>query len=335
MICFVDHSEHPDQAALHRHLRRLKLTQEQYYTTYFPRYDLATGEPIPFKTLGQYLTTEFLTRDNLRRWIQANPEKGREWAIEFLRNRKIEKTLVHPPTQVELESLLCPSIHYYETIGGYHAICCELGYQVRFDGDLARLSEPVGLPAEAVIIRDTREQTPLDLSHRTISRKLSAGDYALEGRHDLGVYIERKTVSDWAGTLSDRKIERQLGNDSNLDRFTRELERAGEVGSYVIMLVEAPLRDALDFRRLPPFARNWTQRQNLKTGKWEGRYVGATPEHIWHNFRDLLVRFPHFQALFVRNRDEAARAVVKLLALGETVKNVDLQYAYETRKLVF
>ena len=48
MICLVDNSEHADLAALHKHLRTLGLKQSDYYHKHHPRFDLFSGEPVPF-----------------------------------------------------------------------------------------------------------------------------------------------------------------------------------------------------------------------------------------------------------------------------------------------
>ena len=293
--CLIDQTEHASVAALHKHLRTLKVKQADYYTKYHDRRDRFTGESIPFKDAAQYLSTEFLTRDNLRRWITANPVDGRRWAVDWLARRKAEKGLVYPPTQVELESMLCPSIHYYDRVGGYSAICRELGYVIRFEGALD-IGDDSHLPA---IITDTREQQPLDVGGTRA--KLNVGDYGLNVTRDVGVYIERKSLADLIGTLS-------LGHE----RFLREMERAKEVGAYLIILVESPLADALAFKP---------------------KHGTVNMAHVFKNLRDLLSYYPNVQALFVKDRVEAGRVVVKLLGAGESVKGVDLQYAYERRAL--
>ncbi len=333
VTCLADQSVHPDRDALHKHLRKLRLKQEEYYNLHEPRLDRCTGEPIPYKApTERYLKTEFATKHTLKRWIRSDVPEAREWALNWLRKRREEKGLVYPPSQVELRSLMCPTIPYYDFIGGYNTICAEMGYTIRYDETLDETS----LPANAVIIEDTREQQPLIVPFKTVQQKLNCGDYALAPPHDRGVYIERKSLPDFVSTASERKIERKSGDDSNLDRFTRELERAEEEGRYVIMLVEADINDALGFNFLPQFTRRFGQRFDVKTRRMVPcEYRGAMPDHIFKNLRDLIVRFPGFQVLFVKSRDEAANAVVKLLAAGESVKRVDLQLEYESKRLTF
>ncbi len=312
--CLIDQSNHDTVEALHKHLQfKLKVRQNVYYPQYHARTDLFTGEPIPFKSRDQYLSAEFLSKANLRSWIGKNPTKGREWAVRWLDERRRSKGLTYPPTQVELQSLLCPSIHYYDRVGGYNAICRELGYTIRFDSGLTVTNPSL---VDRTVVVDTREQLPLDLPARTVRAKLNCGDYGLEPVHDQGIYIERKSLNDFIGTLSDRQCREGDDNSSNLARFTREVARAQECGSYLILLVETPIDQALHFDDLPELSR-----------------IKISPDHVFKNLRDLLCRFDNLQALFVADRSEAARAVVKLLAAGSSVKQVDLQYAYESGRL--
>lgn len=307
MICLVDNSEHTDIDSLHKYLRKLKLKQQDYYEKYHARKDRLTGEAIVFKNVEQYLNTEFNSKENLKQWLKRDLLGGREWAIEWLKKRKAEKNLTYPPTQVELRSLVCPTIHYYNYIGGYNNICNELGFTLRMNGVL----ELRPFPESAKIITDTREQHPLKFSVPTESAKVNCGDYALDFSHDKGIYIERKNLSDFVGTLSARETRK---DDSNLLRFTRELERARELGHYVIMLVEQDLDIAL-------------AGGGISYGK-------VSPEHIFYNLRRLLNEFINFQALFVPSRVEAAKAVEILLAAGESVKKVDLQFSFESKALI-
>lgn len=315
-VCKVDNSEHESLEALHKYLRSLKITQEKYYTEYAPVIDKGTGLPIPFKApAADYLKKEFVDKDSLKKWFKNNPQEAKVWAIDWLKQRKEKKSLVYAPCQTELRSLLCPSAPYYNSTfeGGYSKVCKDLGYELVFDQNFPQNTKPI----EGSIIVDTREQAPIKLKGRTISLKLNCGDYGLEPKHDKGIYIERKSLSDFFGTLSDRETR---AGDSNYSRFIRELERANEAGAYIVMLVEAPLEDALD-------SESAIFQSSLRSK--------VTPEHIFHNLRDLFHRFPtSFQALFVKNRKESAVAIPMILSAGEIVKRVDLQAEYDLKKLV-
>ncbi len=314
MRCLADNTEHASLEALHKHLQfKLKMKQEVYYRDHAPRRDLGTGEVIPFKApAARYLEAEFADKNSLKRYLKEQPEAGRKWAIDWLAKRKAEKKLVYPPLQVELRSLFCPTTPYYNHVGGYTSICRELGFQIRFEGAV-----PAAVPLDCPVVVDTREQKgkELRLQVPTVRAKINCGDYGLPVEKDKGIYIERKSLSDFVGTLSDR--ETRYG-DSNLARFTRELERAQEVGAYLILLVESDINQALDFRFEPHM-----------------KHTKIRPEHVFHNLRDLFHRFPDFQALFVGGRVEAAKAVPALLSMGAAVKTFDLQAVYESGALAF
>lgn len=311
MLCLADNTEHDSLEALHKHLRKLRIKQEVYYRDHAPRRDLGSGEIIPFKApAARYLETEFVDKNHLKSYLKEQPEAGRQWAINWLAKRKAEKALVYPPFQAELRSLFCPTIFYYDHVGGYSSICRELGFKIRFEGTV-----PPAKPLDCPVVVDTREQKELKLKVPTIEAKVNCGDYALPASHDQGVYIERKSLQDFVGTLSDR--ETRVG-DSNLARFTRELERAQEIGAYLILLVEADINQALSFNYLPHM-----------------KHCKVQPDHIFKNLRDLFHRFSDFQALFVSGRIEAAKAVPALLSMGAAVKTFDLQAAYESAALSF
>ena len=70
------------------------------------------------------------------------------------------------------------------------------------------------LPSSVIVIIDSREQLPLDLSPlRTVQGTLATGDYSLLGLEHL-ICIERKSLDDLLGCV---------GRDR--ERFERELQR--------------------------------------------------------------------------------------------------------------
>ena len=117
------------------------------------------------------------------------------------------------------------------------------------------------------------------------------------------VYIERKSLGDAWGTLS-----------GGFERFEREIIRAKEAGAYLIILVESIFSNLERF----PY-----QRQVY--GK-----IKLPVEFIHHNIRVLLQKYQHIQFLFVKNREEASVIVEKIFSAGEQVKQVDLQFLYDS-----
>lgn len=311
IACELDQTVHVSREALHQHLRG-KLKQETYYLKYHPRFDLADGRPIPFKNVEQYLSQDFVDKNSMNRWLKADSAAARTWAIDWLVKRRVEKNLIYAPSEVELRTLMAPSMAYYSKIvnGGYYSKIVELGFQPRYTDEFPR---PIALPNNATIICDTREKTPLKLSIPTIIDTLNVGDYALGAAWDKGIRIERKSLSDFCGTLSDRDILDKEGNPSGqtpLRRFDAELARAEKAGLYVVMAIEVDINSAQSFDYLPYM-----------------RHVKASPAYIFKNLRDLLVKYPlTFQAIFIDGRVEMAIKIHNIFQLGEQVKRLDLQW---------
>ncbi len=262
--------------------------------------------------------TEFTNKNVLKAWLKEQPrEVGLQWAKDWLVKRRAEKGLVYAPSQAELRTLCCPSMPYYEKVaadeGGYYGVTAALGFALRY-GKEPLVFTP--LAADACIVCDTREQAPIVLPQMKRDT-VGVGDYALCSPYDTGVRIERKSLSDFCGTLSGRKQTREGKTKttewSNLERFDRELTRAQEAGLYVVMMVETSITDAQRFNYLP-----------------QTKWVKATSAYIFHNLRELLTRYPlSFQVLFVDGRREMATKMLRVFELGAQVRDVDLQFIHE------
>lgn len=309
ITCLLDQTTHASRENLHTHLRG-KLKQESYYVTYHPRFDLADGRPIPFKNVDQYLSSDFVDKNSLKRWLKADSPEARTWAIGWLYRRKEEKGLVYAPSEVELRTLMAPSMEYYERNGGYYTLTESLGFKSRYSSGIPVFN---ALPDDVSFIQDNREQTPISLPFKTVKGTLNVGDYALTTAHDNGIRIERKALGDFANTLSDRELvdkDKNPTGQTPLRRFEAELIRAQEAGLYVVMTIEANINDAQSFNHLP-----------------QTRWIKASPHYIFHNLRELLVKYPlHFQAVFIDGRIDMAQKIPRIFQLGQQVKKLDLQY---------
>lgn len=296
--CKFDNTTHPSLEALHKHIRKFHIKQSDYYLEYYPRKDLLTKELIEFKDYNQYFNQDFKNKNNLKKWLKTNPEEGKKWAIDWLLKRKNEKGLIYAPSHVELKSLTAPSMDYFESIGGYYKITKELGFLDRYNNDKLVLKNF----GDKKILVDSREQNAIKLNCKTSIAALNIGDYSLDEKNDLGIYIERKSLNDFCGTLS-----------KGLERFEKELGRAKETNSYVVMIVESNLNDSLSFNYLP-----------------QTKWVKAQPAFIFKNLRDLLVKYPlNFQVLFAEGRKDFALKIIKIFELGNQVKKIDLQFRME------
>jgi len=302
-ICKLDNSTHEDIVGVHAVLKRFRVKQADYHHEYNPRYNVTNGKLIPYKSYDQYMSQDFENKNELKSWIKSDPQAAKTWAINWLKKRKEEKGLAYAPSQIELRTLVCPSMPYYDMIGGYYNICRALGYSDRYTDDRLVFTP---LPKDVVVIQDSREQLSLKLNIKTEISKLDYADYTLVSPHNKGIYIERKSLSDCCGTLS-------KGNE----RFRRELERATRKGHYIVMLVEEKLASFQSIEFLP-----------------HTKQIQASSAYVAKQLRDLLTDFPFsFQAVFVDGRAEAARVLIRLFEMGEQVKSIDLQRAVEKEEI--
>ena len=85
-ICKICSSEFTQSKELHFHLRSHKITLAEYYTKYFPRFNLLTGDPLPFKNKDQYFGKDFSSREQLIQWCDAGDEGVvKKYILEILK----------------------------------------------------------------------------------------------------------------------------------------------------------------------------------------------------------------------------------------------------------
>jgi ERCC4-type nuclease len=271
-LCLVDNSVHASLEDLHKHLRKFKITQEDYYLEFHKKKDLLTGENIPFKSVDQYLSAYFVNKNNMKAWYKQHPEEARTLSIKMLNERIQKKGLTTLPVEVELISCGLPSSKYYYDGIGIEALKKETGLTSNYVYGLAFLA--FGKEKLKIII-DSREQKPLNIKgHNTEVKKLEFGDYAVEGQQNSFV-IERKSLADLISSFV-----------TNLDRVTRELQRAKDAGAYMVILCEESLNTALNYNYIPHFK----------------KYTRVRPEVLFYNIRSLIQQFG-FQFVFCDGRD--------------------------------
>lgn len=308
VICLECRKACKNDSSLHRHLKAHKMIQKNYYHKHFPRHDKLDGKIIEYKTKDQYFSSDFNSRANLKTWItRASAPEAKEYVRTLLLERKERKKLIYAPTQVELRSLPIPGMAYLNNLfGNYYAECEDLGFKLKhtktsFNGVWREF-----LPHHKIII-DTREQMPLSFPLKTIHEGLKFGDYKLnDDNFTHNCCIERKTLGDFYGTLT-----------SGYERFCREVERAQQEDYYLIVLVEGLFEDMNQYVKS-------LKRMNI----W------ASPEYVFHNMRELSQKYPMIQFLFVEDREEASEIILKLFRSNGQFKNVDLQYMFDTGKLL-
>lgn len=299
VVCKECKESFGDDAHLHKHLRKHGFDMAIYYRRFFPRYDKLTGDLIRFVHKEQYFTDEFNSPDNFRTWLTKQPLPiAQDYCRNLLFERKEKKNLVYSPTQVELRSLTGPSMVFLTKIfPNYYETCEELGFKNKY-----KLVDKIpnnDIPYFVQI--DTREQRLLPFEGASVA-KLEYGDYKLHDGKEFAIYFERKALGDFVGTLS-----------SGYERFTREIGRAVKDNNHLIIIVEQPLTDALNFNKL--------QKKSFTTR--------TTPQYIFHNVRALIQKFPTIQFVFVHGRPCAMKVMKRIYQMGELYKELDLQWLYD------
>ena len=292
ITCKVDQSTHDSVEGLHKHLRKLKMKQEDYYVNYEAKKCLFTNKSIPFINRQKYLDTDFINSEAMKSWYYLNKEKAKEYSIELVKKRIKTKCLNFVPCEVELRSLNWFHAKYLTTLPGYEKLLKESKVIQRFNYGEIPIFKNTDLP----VTIDTREQKPLHFS-KSKSQKLEYGDYALQSNPTLA--IERKSLEDLIGTLV-----------NGYERFEREVRRAEEVGGYLIVLCEVNLEDSLNFNK------NQLIRSHTK----------IDPSVVFHNIRELLQNYDCVQFAFSKNRSHMTQLIKKILNFGIEIKKYDIQY---------
>jgi len=298
MICEECKKEFAAEKELHYHLRSHKIKVEDYYKKFYNRVDKFSNDPIPFKNRTEYLDADFISKTNLRQWLKKQPiETAQDYCRGLLQKRMKDKGAKFAFTQVELRSLPIPAINYYDCIfkDGYYKLCADLGLELKFkkfDRKYPSIESKVKF-----IKCDSREQKGLNLDFPIEISTLNYADYTIDNPElNERVYVERKSLADLLGTLT-----------SGLERFSNELERALIDNSYIVVIVEGSIDNALKFNYLPHI------------------FCKMHPDAVFHNLRELLQRYSNFQIAFCSGRKEASRVLKRVLFEKGLARNTDIQ----------
>jgi hypothetical protein len=303
-ICKICSSEFAQNKELHFHLRSHKITLADYYIKYFPRYNLLTGDPLPFKNKDQYFGKDFSSREQLMQWCDKEDEEVvKEYILQILKRRIDEKDLKFAPFHLELVVNDMPGVEMYQKyFKSYTYACKEINALPMFRSRLPKEWNDEVNPDTQIFI-DTREQQPLEFKNSDLL-KLDFGDYAVGGSDYDYTYVDRKSEQDFKSTLS----------KNSYDRFKSELQRARDFDSYLFILTESDLFNLEKNNKWAP------HRSNMK--------------YIYHNMRVLAHEFAgSCQFVFSGSREESERLIPKILTLGKKIWDVDLQY-YIDNKLI-
>lgn len=292
MKCELCQKEFKSYSGLHSHLtKEHKTSQAEYYPFFYPRYDLWDNQPIIFKERAAYFKTDFNLKDNLFSWLKANPQ-AKEYALKILTDRAAEKGN-RLPSHVELKSLFAPSLFGFEKIFGGIPAFLSAAAEKGLTGLV--YETPVLKEGDMRILQDTREQYPLKFDIPLTVQKLACGDYCPNNEFFCDLFIERKSLQDLAGTLT-----------SGLERFEREIERAVNLGFYLVVLVECRYSDLENYSPSNSFSRQIT-----------GAYLLNKIRKLMNN---------NIQFLFSSTRARSSELVEKIFRMGEQAKRVDLEF---------
>lgn len=298
--CPIDNAEFATEKELHNHVaRKLKIKLFEFYQTHYPRRSLQTNELIKFKNKDFYFSSLFNSRQEMLDYIAANPKEAKLVVEKLFALRKDIKGLSHQIGQAEARTCVMPGPVLMSSIGfDYVALCKKLGLSIRYDySKVVTHSE-----SDIKIIIDSREQNPLNLKNYLIS-KLDFGDYCPTEDNYSGVYVERKSLNDFVSTLS-----------GGYERFCAEIARAKQMESYLVILIEAPLKTALGFNSLPEFRR-----------------VKATADFIFHRMREIMANNDNCQFLFVKNRGDAVIWLKNIFLAKKDARLIDWQAVYDQK----
>lgn len=296
--CQVCNELFDTEKGMHVHLKKHKIDLATYYTTYYPRKNLLTGDLLPFKNKEDYFSKDFSTRSQLIKWCKTEEEAiVKKYIIKKLKERVDDKKLKMGPNYLELKLAQLPDTEIYKKFfGSYSVACKKVGVEPLFGSKITKeFFEDDSKFEDLKILVDTREQKPL-IFNKSENLKLDFGDYTVGGEHYNYTYVDRKAEQDFKGTLT-----------GGFQRFRRELKRVKDFNSYLFVVVESDLNKIYKNNMFGP------HKSNLK--------------FVYHNMRLITHEFAgHCQFVFSGSRADSQSIIPKILSIGKDLWNVDLQY---------
>lgn len=280
----------------HRHLKKHNLILAEYYTKYYPKYNLLTREPIPFKKLEQYFLSDFENKEELVVWLQKkDPKTQKEYIIDLLLKEKEYKQLKYAPNYIDLYfSKRIPDMDILKVLcGSYYKLCERAGLKVFYDKKLPEnfFSEKISQKIQI----DSREQKPIKFQNSFV-QKINYGDYCFK---DFDVSVERKSLPDFIGTIT-----------QDLERFKSEINRCVDNNGYMFILVDETISNIYNY--------NENNRYKININA-----LYAKIRYLTEEYRE------NIQFIFSGGRQNSKILIPRLLYFGKELKNVDFQYFLE------
>ena len=297
--CKVCGQSFKNDKGLHMHISKIhKIKLAEYYVNFYQRKDLHSGDLLPFNNKEDYFIINFLNNNNLLSWLEyADVKDAKNYLTSRLSHRIKSKGLSYAPCHTEMILNELPNIDLYKRFfGSYSKICEELKIMPLFGKNIMKdFFKKDDFFNSLKILIDTREQQPLEFD-KSMDMKLDFGDYTLGSPHYDYTYVDRKSETDFKGTLS-----------SGIKRFRRELDRAKNFSSYIFVVVESSIDDIVINNMRGPYNSNLS--------------------YVWHNMRELCHDYKgNCQFVFSGSRANSENMIPKILFYGKKLWDVDLQY---------
>lgn len=299
LTCKVCEKQFDKLGSLHKHLKQHNYFLADYYVEFYQKRNKLTGNLLPFKNVETYFERDFLNRSQLNQWIQdAEEEEAKQYIRELIVSRVKNKNRDFLPFHLEIENCFLPKIDLIRKyFGSYSNLSKEVGLDILFDKPLSKDFFTAKLPSDLEILVDTREQKPLTFDFKSKDYKLAFGDYVLAGDYYNYTYVDRKSGTDFCGTLG----------KANLERFKRELELTKQMNAFMFIVVESSVEKI------------------IKENKAFKRRISM--DYILKNLRDITYEFPrNCQFVFTSTRKNSEYLIPRILYFGQKIWRTDLQY---------
>jgi hypothetical protein len=292
--------------SLHAHVKSHDMILGDYYVKNFPKFDLFTKEPIPFKNYESYINTDFRNKKNMYKWLGSieENEKFEYCNNSFTKHMNEDRNFKFAPNYLYfLTHPRLPKIEFFDK-EKLNKLFAYFNLKNIFIEDLEECPNFLDIPKDILIFQDTREQKPLKFKNiKSEIVKLDFGDYTAGGDNYSYIYVDRKSENDFQGTMS-----------AGFERFCRELDKAREFNSYIYIVIET------NFKQM--YLNN-----NLKFNK------KINLSYTWENMRKIIVNYSDIcQFVFTGSRENSELIIPFLLKNGNKLKSIDMQLLMEKYK---
>lgn len=285
--------------SLHAHLKAHFDHMGDYYTKFYIKKDLLTGEQIPFLNYEQYINQDFICHENFKQWLSKEEiGKVKKYILERASKRFEEKNVkISPPNLFYTLSHMADIEDCKRIFGSYCDFLEQMKLEKWFNKNLPK-DFWENECSDLEILIDTREQQPLNFP-KYIDCKLDFGDYTAGGEKYSKTFVDRKAVGDFCSTFS-----------GGIERFKREMDRCVEFNSYMFIVVESSV-DKINSEN-KKFVKNLS--------------------YVWHNVKQVMLEYPNnVQFVFAHSRKGAQKIIPKILFYGDSIWNTDVNFFLERR----